>query len=125
MSLPTAKAAWIAQVCAWLRFMDDDKWKKSRERMLFQFAGGSREFLGGQVVRELVEIEIVRAPFQFTALEVDIVRPHRLLGRSERLIKVAVGNQAVLVESAKIEIPKLLSLGGREGRRVTRGVNPH
>src|SRR5579859_7074891 len=115
MSRPTAWAVRTALSCAVLRFI----------RTLFDLAGCGVQFFGGELVIELLEIDVVPARFELAALEVDVVGAHGVLGRSEGLIVVAVGDHAVLVEAAKIEVANVMALLGSESGCVTQGVNAH
>src|SRR5256885_15833647 len=60
---------------------------------------GLLDFFPGQIPGVLIEIDVVMVPFEFATLEINIVRPHRVLGRIQRLVVVAIGSHSVLIES--------------------------
>src|SRR5947209_9925835 len=52
-------------------------------------------FLPRQLPGVLVEVNVMLPPFQFASLKIHIIRTHRFLGRSKRLIVVAVGRHPI------------------------------
>ena len=57
-----------------------------------------------QLVFVLVEIDIVIAPFEFATLEIEVIRSHRFLWRTEGLVMIAVGDHPILIQAAKVKV---------------------
>src|SRR5258708_32470541 len=79
---------------------------------------GRLDFLIFEAPRILVEIDIVRAPFDVATLKINVIRTHGLLWRSEGLVMIGIGNHTVLIEAAEVEVTNLTLLLGAEGGRV-------
>ncbi len=84
-----------------------------------------RHFPGIKLVAPLVEVEVLIAGLNLTALEIHVVRAEGVPGRRERLRMIAVGGHAPLLQPPKIKIADFPSLLRRERFRVMRHPHGH